>query len=296
MRTQRINFIGAGKVGKTFGRLFCRDLSNKVTIQAVCNTSMDGARAAVDFIGSGVAFDDPEQCPAADINWILTPDDAIASCLQQLLQGAAIAPGSVVVHSSGCLSSEVLLPARARGAVLLSVHPMKSFANPKDSVPTFAGTFCAFEGDALARERIEPLLSALGAVLLPIQSEHKAVYHAAGVFASNYVVTLLQQAVDCLQYAGIDPVSAKAVVTQLAHGTVANVSLATKPLAALTGPVARGDQRTIECHLGALTPLGLSGSYRCGVEDTQRALQRHEGALGDEEMLSHAAQIHQQER
>ena len=62
---------------------------------------------------------------------------------------------------------------------------MRSFADPALSVKTFARTYCAIEGDALAMTVVSPLFTAIGAIVYPVDPKQKTYYHIAGVMASQ---------------------------------------------------------------------------------------------------------------
>ena len=81
----------------------------------------------------------------------------------------------------------------------------------------------------------------------------KSSYHAAGVFASNYLVTLAQQALSCLKEAGVENEIAMHVITNLMRGTVSNLEKTLSPEHSLTGPIKRGDISTIMKHIASLT-------------------------------------------
>ena len=76
-------------------------------------------------------------------------------------------------------------------------------------------------------------------------------YHAAAVFASNYAVALLAVAEQLMVRAGVGAADAQAALARLAAGAVENVA-AHGPIAALTGPIVRGDAETVERHLTRL--------------------------------------------
>jgi predicted short-subunit dehydrogenase-like oxidoreductase (DUF2520 family) len=85
-----------------------------------------------------------------------------------------------------------------------------------------------------------------------VEAGEKPVYHAAAVFASNFVVALLHAAIGLMERAGVGRDSATAALATLAAGAVRDVE-ATGAEDALTGPILRGDVRTIERHLARLS-------------------------------------------
>ncbi|WP_419421579.1 DUF2520 domain-containing protein (plasmid) [Legionella sp. D16C41] len=96
-----------------------------------------------------------------------------------------------------------------------------------------------------------------------ISSDKKTKYHASGVIASNYLVTLCHQAQKCLEGTGIAPELAMKIVTNLMKGTVDNLATTLSTEKSLTGPIKRGDNKTILSHLSAIEDNEqLSNFYR----------------------------------
>ncbi len=81
-----------------------------------------------------------------------------------------------------------------------------------------------------------------------IPEERRAVYHAAASIASNFLVALEESAADLLADAGAP--DARELLAPLVLRTAANWS--ERGAAALTGPIARGDEATVTRHLEAL--------------------------------------------
>ena len=258
MRT--LNLIGAGHVGSVFGRLFAAGAV--LQVRDVLTRSATSAQQAVAFITAGSssdsgdvaaprAIDSYAQLRQSDIYMLAVGDDQIAPACAAL---AAAVPlqGAIVFHCSGALASDQLEAARAAGALVASVHPIRSFADPAAVAADFAGTWCGIEGDAGALAVLVPALQVLGAQAVAIDAAAKTVYHAAAVFASNYLVTVLDAALRAYQAAGISEAVARQLAQPLAAESMANVfRLGAAP--ALSGPVARGDYATVEHQQQAVT-------------------------------------------
>lgn len=256
-----INIIGAGRLGKTLGLLIVKNKAG--SIQAVCNQSIESSRLAIAFIAQGEPFKDVSLLPKADITLITTPDDKIQVLAKRLSTSPTLQEGSVVIHCSGSLSSEVLDAVKSKHCYVASVHPMHSFANPSLSVTTFTNTYCALEGDLKAQEIAKALFQALGANPYTLESDKKVLYHAAGTIASNYLVTLCNQSKLCLQQAGVEEVLAMKIITGLMQSTVNNLATTLSPEDSLTGPIKRGDLETISKHIQTLSPDKESLKFYC---------------------------------
>jgi predicted short-subunit dehydrogenase-like oxidoreductase (DUF2520 family) len=251
--TATLNVIGAGHVGRVLGRLFATHgaAHGGFRIQQVLTRSASSARQAAEFIGAGAAVERYDQLQQADVHMLAVGDDQIVAACAALAEAVPLT-GSVVFHCSGALASDRLQAARDAGALVASVHPIRSFADPSAVAAQFADTFCGVEGDAGALAVLTPALQAIGAQPVPIDAAAKTVYHAAAVFASNYLVTVLDAALRAYQAAGIPEPVARQMAQPLAAESMANV-FRLGAAAALSGPIARGDMATVERQLNAVT-------------------------------------------
>jgi predicted short-subunit dehydrogenase-like oxidoreductase (DUF2520 family) len=236
-----LNLVGAGHVGRALGRLFAS--GGAFTVQDVLTRNAASAREAVDFIGAGQACTTLAQMRPAQVWMLAVGDDAIVPACEALATHGQLA-GAIVFHCSGAKASGELQAARAAGAHVASVHPVRSFADPQAVAADFAGTFCGIEGDEEALGLLEPAFAAIGARLVRIDPAAKTVYHAAAVFASNYLVTVVDAALRAYEAAGVPAEVARELARPLATEALANV-FRLGPEAALSGPVARGDFATV---------------------------------------------------
>ena len=170
-----------------------------------------------------------QSMPSADIALLCVPDAAIPAV-------AFVARPHVrlVGHVSG---------ATALDDVDFSVHPLQTFTG-SETPDVFRGIGAAIAGRTdEARAVAEQLARALGARPFTVDDEHRATYHAAASFASNFVLTVLDAAEQLASAAGIP--SSRDLLAPLVRRTVDNW-VATGAQEALTGPIARGDALTVE--------------------------------------------------
>lgn len=267
-----LNIVGAGKVGRVLGRLLAN--SGAFTVQDVMTRSQASADEAVRFIGAGRPVSDIGEMRHADVWMLAVVDDQIETACAHLAGAAALA-GAVVFHCSGAKSSGALEAAARAGALTASVHPIRSFADPDAVAAHFTDTFCGVEGDSRALALLGEALAAIGARAVPIDAAAKTVYHAASVFASNYLVTVLDAALRAYQAAGIGEDVARQLAGPLAAESLANV-MRMGAGAALTGPIARGDVATVARQQQALDAWdGPSGElYRALAMATRQLAGR----------------------
>ena len=113
---------------------------------------------------------------------------------------------------------------------------------PVQGDPTFTGVACAVAGDPID----SVLAERLGMRPINIADEDRAAYHCAAAMASNFLVTLENAAEQLGATAGLS----RQDLLPLVRATVENWARLGQD--ALTGPLARGDQATIDKHRQAL--------------------------------------------
>jgi predicted short-subunit dehydrogenase-like oxidoreductase (DUF2520 family) len=182
---------------------------------------------------------------------LAVPDDAITPLAAELAGGRWIGSPHVVLHLSGLLDRGALAPLADTNAALGSFHPLQTIADPATAPERLAGAYAMVEGDARALDLGRGLAEALSMVAVPIAAEGKAAYHAGAAFAANYTTALMAVAERLAVRAGIPAELAARIYLPLLRGAAANLEAG--PAAALTGPVRRGDARTIRSHLQVLT-------------------------------------------
>ncbi len=177
----------------------------------------------------------------ADVVVIATPDAAVAEV------AAAIdpAPDTAIIHLAGSLGLDVLAGHARAGAL----HPLVALPDAAIGADRLlSGQWFGIAGDSVTTE----IVAQFGGRSVPVADADRATYHAAAVVASNHLVALLGQ-VERLADAACVPFEA---YLELVRGSVENVA-ELGPRQALTGPVARGDEATINRHRGALDPSEL---------------------------------------
>ena len=184
-----------------------------------------------------------------DVRLVLlaVPDDRIAEAAGALAASTRSWRNRVALHTAGALPAAPLAPLRRRGASVGVLHPLRVFGTADRA--RSAGTLCRVEGDPRARRLATRLARDLGWV--PLSVADPALYHAAASLAANDVVALLDVAVAAMVRAGVPRTRAVAGVLSLAEGALAQARAGGIP-AALTGPAARGDRRTVRRQMRAL--------------------------------------------
>ena len=178
------------------------------------------------------------EVPAGDITLLCVPDAEITAAAETVAGEARL-----VGHTSGATSLAALRPAARAGAHVFGFHPLQTFAGGE--TPDLHGIGCAIAGSTPeALETARTIAEGLGMVPFELPDHKRAAYHAAASVASNFLVTLQAMAEEVARDAGLEPEQARRLLAPLVRTTVDNW-VALGPKAALTGPVARGDEQTV---------------------------------------------------
>lgn len=244
MHVKSLNLIGGGRVGRTLGRLW--HASSGYRVQDVLTGSARTAEEAITFIGAGRAVAALADMRAADVWMLAVPDRQIVAVAAALAQhGAGAVQPTLAFHCSGALTSGELDPLRAGGWRVASAHCVLSFADPARALQQFAGTPCALEGDPMAVAELETSFTRIGAHCFALAAEHKLLYHAGAVFATNFLPVLQSLAQQLWHDSGVPADVAAQLGTTLLRNATDNI-LALGPAGALTGPAARGDHALVK--------------------------------------------------
>jgi len=162
---------------------------------------------------------------------LCVPDDAIASV------AAGIAAGPWVAHVSGATPLAALAPHERR----FSVHPLQTFTKARGP-EQLDGAWAAVTAESDDARAVGTWLAeTLGLRPFPLDDSDRTLYHAGAVFASNYLVTLQRAAALLFEDAGAPPEALEPLMRRVIENGFE-----------LTGPISRGDWRTVDAHRAAI--------------------------------------------
>lgn len=186
-------------------------------------------RAAGYLVHGPTGHGEPIQ-PAAVV-LLCVPDREIADAAAAARDQAAL-----VGHTSGATPL-------GEAGVDFGLHPLRAFVGDEQA-DAFAGIGCAIAGtSAEALQVADELARAVGGRPFEVRDDQRAGYHAAASIASNYLVTL-EAAAEALAAASGLPSDFREHLVPLVRGTVENWA-ERGARSALTGPIVRGDERTV---------------------------------------------------
>lgn len=243
---RRVLIIGAGRMGRGVGLALAREgvdvrLFSRTRREVVA--PVESRPAEGDTIASAAA--------ACDVVLLAVPDDAIIPLAAELGRGNSLDSRHAVLHFSGLLDRTALFGLSATGAALGSFHPLQTIADPATAPERLRGAYAAIEGDAAALDAARWLAASLGMEPVVIPAAGKPAYHAGATIVANYTVALLGLAERLALAAGVGPEVAGRLYLPLLRGAAANLEQL-GAVHALTGPIRRGDVRTIAAHLATL--------------------------------------------
>lgn len=236
-----VAIVGGGRVGLTLARALA---AAGHPVQVLSRTS----RALPPPLHH-TTTDWPLALGDAGVVILAVPDDQVAPVAATLLATGVIGAGHTVLHLSGLLGRRALAVLDGTGAALGSLHPLQTF---RDDDGTLVAVPAILEGDPTARAAAHDLAEQIGmSPMLEIGAGGKAEYHAAAVFAANYLVVLSAVAERLGREAGL--ATSWRLFLPLMRRTLEHLEQH-DPAASLTGPIRRGDVGTVRAHLAALAP------------------------------------------
>jgi predicted short-subunit dehydrogenase-like oxidoreductase (DUF2520 family) len=249
MQKPTIAIIGPGRAGSALGRALH---TAGYTIAAIGGRHPENVRNLAEELGARACQSPATTIDLADLTIVAVPDDVILPLATDMVESLCSAAGHAAVHLSGAQDRSALRPLAQQGSVRTGVfHPLQTFRRGPEAVVNVAGTYFGIDADAPLREQLTQLARDLHGHPFDLTGVDLALYHAAAVFAANYPVTLLAEAIALAGDAGLDAETARRGLTALLAGAVNNLR-DLPPADAITGPASRGDDGTIARHLEAL--------------------------------------------
>ena len=191
----------------------------------------------------------PQALYEADVVLLTVADDAIQNTFSRHLQKWSTKAKTIFLHCSGRLSSDTLSHETHRTLSVGGFHPLQAITDIQKA-QLFEDIAVGIDGEPDAFQQAQAIVELLGGEAFSLEGVDKALYHAAAVTASNYLVTLASVAQGLLKDAGLQG-EGLPLLLPLMKIALHNIERRGLP-EALTGPLARADNATIAAHLQAL--------------------------------------------
>ncbi|KPK70254.1 hypothetical protein AMJ87_09180 [candidate division WOR_3 bacterium SM23_60] len=238
----KIGLIGCGKVGTSI--FYYLSKYNSVVGVYDTNNTHEKRTARLLHVKENPPLE--ELCRTSTALFFATPDDETKhayNSVRRFIKGK-----KYLFHFSGLLPAAVF--PKARSVYRASVHPFATF--PQLFIPPARRHYMLFlEGDQRAVKSARAIFDKKHFTLKTINTKRKMHYHTLGVFSSNFVVGLfsaMRSLANRLEWTEQEMYD---VVFPMIEETLENIKLYGSK-GALSGPLVRGDAKTIRRHLRAL--------------------------------------------
>jgi predicted short-subunit dehydrogenase-like oxidoreductase (DUF2520 family) len=275
--SERLFIVGPGRVGLSLGYALWQ--TGAAISLTYCGRRQDPPPHPL-FI-EGIAryvFGLEQPDPGTTAVFLSVPDEVLPELSIALAAHGEAPSGCAAFHLSGALGTDPLAPLLARNYAVGTLHPLQTVADPVLGARQLQGVTFALSGDPNALATARRLIHHLGGDGIAVPLTRRPLYHAAAVFASNYLAGLIAAASRLMAQAGIPEEEALQAILPLARGSLENLERM-GPVQALTGPISRGDLETVRLHLRTLEPRERALYSALGLELLNLAM---EGGLGEE--------------
>ncbi len=242
-----VGFIGAGRLGTALA-VNCYQLGYQ--IGGVYDRSVFRARRLVGQLKmSGVTTDLARLVRTCDVIFLVVPDRMIKPVYQRIK--TQVKKGVILVHCAGVFGTEIFADAVKRRIETLALHPVQTFTSTEGAIEELRGGFFTIDGTLRGVQFGRELIKGLNGRVVFVKSEMRPLYHAMCVFASNFINALLSAGEEIGEQLGFSRRKALDMLLPLARKTLENIAQH-GAIKSLTGPVQRGDRKTVACHIKAL--------------------------------------------
>ncbi len=244
----KIAIIGAGRIAYSLTSAL---LKEGHIVDAIISKKIKSAKALAEKFGVKKYSDDINLISkSVNVFFLTVPDSEIKKIAVQLSKLKIKFSTAFFIHFSGAEDISVLNPLKLKGGKTGSLHLMQTF--PSKKIVNIKNVNSAIEtNDDSMYKFLLQLCSDLQLIPFRIDSKDKTYYHLAGVFASNFLAGNLFNAQKLLSLNNIDEQKYFNVLSSTIQSTLQNIKTV-GPAKALSGPVDRGDIKTIQKHIYSL--------------------------------------------
>lgn len=227
----KVTIIGSGNVAEAFAKAVAR--SGNEVVQVYARNEERGRQVA--SLAGAEWCGKASELRAAELYLICVSDRAIES----VAAGLPFAEGSIVAHTAGCGTIE-MLPEGVNRAV---IYPFQTFTAGREV--DFRKIYLFIEAqDEATHARAVEFARTLTDNVADADAAQRERIHLTGVLACNFVNNLYATAAGVLSDAGLS----FDVVAPLIAETAAKAIESGNPATVQTGPAMRGDEATMNRH------------------------------------------------
>lgn len=244
-KLKSFGLIGASRVGVSIAWNLHK---NNYSPAYLWNRSYERLEKAGQYVNFDKFTTELENLPDVDLIIISVTDDAIESMAEKLARSNCNLSETLVFHNSGFHSSSILKKCDSKGAKVGSFHPVVSIPDIEKGIELIKKTVFTCEGKASIE--LKGIADTIGNKGIIINQEQKKYIHLSAVFVNNYYSVLIAAIKNLMDSKGFANEDCKELFLKLSQQAAATWRL---PISeALTGPLARGDLKTIRGHIKLL--------------------------------------------
>lgn len=251
MKKLRIAIIGAGKVASS---LVSALINAGFDVSCIISYNINSAKKLALKNKIKIFSDDYAILPVnCNLFFVCVPDNEIKKTAKKLSKLKLNFNNSLFVHMSGAEDISLLNNIKDKNGGTASLHIMQTF--PSKRVVKINNCYAAIETENPEIFRLMKKLSLkLGLIPFKIETKQKPLYHLSAVFASNFLVGNLFLSQILFENSVNKNNNFIDVIEPILQRTIKNIRK-TGTINSLSGPVERGDYRTVRKHLSALNKL-----------------------------------------
>lgn len=237
-----IGLIGCGKVGTSLFHVLKKN-HKIIGVYDIKRTNQQRAVKCLNIVNNASYHN---ICTKSQALFFATPDDQITSAFKKAKP--LLKDNAYVFHFSGLLPSTIF--PKSKHLFRASVHPFATF--PKIVMLPVRQKYTLFiEGDKYALRAAKQIFKSSYFSLRKISTGNKTKYHLLGVFSSNLLVGLIKVIEMLARNIGWTKKDISDVILPIIKDTINNIEK-NGLKKALSGPLERGDMKTIKMHLQTL--------------------------------------------
>jgi len=177
-----------------------------------------------------------------DMIIISVPDDNIDQVVKGLSKFNL--KQTLVIHTSGVHSSNLLADLERQGAKTGSLHPMQTFPERLGPSSLWQNIKLTYQGSVEGFRNCKKICEQLNSALIQVTEEQKQALHIAAVFAANYSVAIYAAAEKIIDVQKLSKDILLPLIEQVQSNFKKNSAHNI-----LSGPLQRGDHKTLAKHL-----------------------------------------------
>ena len=243
-----IGFIGTGKAACSFGKHISMSGGPDFRVSGYLGRAEVSSKEAAEFVGCESYSNAGDLFAKSDMIIFAVPDGLIASVWADL-KNIANTSGKIIAHLSGLHSS--LIFEGANESLAGSIHPLTAIFDKHTAYEKLNGAYFTIEGGESFKTMASSLLIKTGNSFAIINSDKKALYHAASSTVSNLVCALAYSGESLYGACDLPKEFTENAWRSLFLENAQNVATL-GPVQALTGPLERVDTDTVAEHIRAL--------------------------------------------